>query len=58
VAATNLEDSAGRALSAVSFQRSASVLSFLRDFFAKSKEVTEKEAICPKMIGLKETPKT
>ena len=43
VAATKLEDSAGRARSAVSFQRSAS--SFLQalsaNFFAKRKEVTE-----------------
>jgi hypothetical protein len=43
VAATKLRDSAGCALSAVSVQRSASVLSFLQNFFAKCKEVTDKK---------------
>src|SRR5881396_444424 len=46
VAATNLRDYAGRARSALSSQRSASVLLFfLWNFFAKRKEVTEKEFI-------------
>jgi len=48
VAATNLRDYAGRARSALSSQRSASVLLFfLWNFFAKRKEVTEKEFILP-----------